>query len=100
MGDKQHCNDINVNYTVDSDDVIVRINDAWDSFAEANDASKLDRSTVLGKPLFHYISGDATRMFVWSIFNNVRIRQEEYIRQYRCDSPELKRYMKMTITPL
>lgn len=96
---KDH-DEANVNYTLDSDDVIISINDAWDSFAETNNATQLSRSSVIGKPLFQYISGDATRMFVWSIFNNVRIRQEEYIKPYRCDSSELKRYMKMTITPL
>lgn len=90
----------NVCYTVDRDDIIVDVNDWWDIFANDNNALNLDKVTVLGKPLFHYVSGDVTRMFVVSVFNNVRVKHEQFTQKYRCDSPSLKRYMKMTVIPM
>lgn len=90
---------IEVSYVVDNDDLIVDISQDWEAFANDNDAKNLDKANVLGKPLFQYISGDTTRMFVWSLFNNARMLRKQYVKNYRCDSAMLKRYMEMTITP-
>lgn len=87
-------------YWLDKDNVIVDTNDYWDTFAEDNDGKAVLKPNVIGKKLLTFISSDATRMLVEALVNNARITKETKFREYRCDSPNKKRFMEMRITPL
>ncbi|MEL7002321.1 MAG: hypothetical protein AAFN93_06250 [Bacteroidota bacterium] len=87
-------------YWLDSEDRIVKTNLLWDNFAEDNAGG--DRSfsdQIVGKSLFGFINGDSTKMFVSTMIQRVRITGKELEVDYRCDSPDLKRFMKMAIIP-
>lgn len=87
-------------YWLDIKDRIIRTNLIWDNFAEDNEGGARSFSDeIIGKSLFSFISGDATKMFVSTMIQRVRITKKRLDVDYRCDSPEMKRFMKMTIVP-
>lgn len=88
-----------VTYWVDKDDVIVDASSDWDEFALENGGLAVLREHVIGEPLFRFITGDPTRMLTDTLLQRVRHSGQELTRCYRCDSPELKRYMEMTLSP-
>lgn len=88
-----------VSYWVDSDDVIVDVSSDWDEFALENGGLAVLREHVVGEPLFRFITGDPTRMLTDTLLQRVRYGGNELTRSYRCDSPEVKRFMEMTVVP-
>lgn len=86
-------------YWLDRSWRIIGLNEAWQAFASANDGQGLEPEKVIGRPLWHFISGDATRMWLDTVLGRVRITQEPLERPYRCDCPGLKRFMKMRVIP-
>lgn len=84
---------------LDATDTIRETSGAWDDFARVNGGELLLRQHVVGTPLFDYVVGDATRMFVRVLFQLARERRDAVRRTYRCDSPELRRCMEMIVTP-
>jgi hypothetical protein len=87
-------------YTLDRDDIIVAVNDGWDSFALSNEGQGACACHVVGARLFDSISGDAARMFMTAILMRVRVAGASETVPYRCDSETMKRYYTMTLTPL
>jgi hypothetical protein len=85
-------------YWVDISDVIVDISPGWDIFARQNNAPELDVRRVVGRNLLDFISGDATKMYVRTLIQSVRLLRRPIIRTYRCDSPDTRREMEMRIT--
>jgi hypothetical protein len=88
-----------VEYRLDAQDRIVGVNEDWRRFASANGVETLMPEKVVGRPLRSFISGDITRMFVDTLLQGVRLTGRERKLPYRCDSPDAKRYMEMTIGP-
>ncbi|ACV35413.1 hypothetical protein [Accumulibacter sp.] len=89
-----------LSYTLDSDDRIVSVGGDWDGFARENDGSEILARTVIGRRLDEFITGDATRMFVRTMLMSARTLKRSIRRPYRCDSPQFRRLMEMTIVPL
>jgi hypothetical protein len=86
-------------YHIDSENNIYQINQAWDEFAMSNDAAYLIRDKIVGNNIFSFISSEAMRE-IWShIFKRCR-RGADLIFDYRCDSPDVKRFMKMELKSL
>ena len=86
-------------YWVDADDVVVDVGGAWDDFARDNDGDAVLRERVLGKPLWSFIEGDATRMLLSTLLAAVRTHHETLVRRYRCDSSTHRRHMEMRLSP-
>ncbi|MCB0192433.1 MAG: hypothetical protein KDJ65_10860 [Anaerolineae bacterium] len=86
-------------YWLNQADEIVDVNDEWDNFALDNDGNEVVRDKVIGKPLFNFIVGESTRMFVDNLLRRARLRYQETHKFYRCDSPDVKRFMEMRIVP-
>ena len=86
-------------YRLDSKDLILLVGGSWDSFAYKNNASGLSAREIEGHCIWEYITGDATVMWLKSLFGYVRVRKTAVERNYRCDSPKVKRFMRMRITP-
>ena len=84
-------------YWIDSRDRIIRVSEAWDDFAMANNGDGTRGESVIGKRLWRFIQGDATRMWLDAILGQARISGNVLVKPYRCDSPTLKRFMQMTV---
>lgn len=89
-----------IEYIIDKDNKIIWTNLEWDIFLKNNDGSQsVNSNNILGENIFKYIISDETRMFYDIIFNYVRISGNKKILDFRCDSPDLKRYMRMILEP-
>ena len=86
-------------YWLDESLRITDVNEAWDQFAQENDGDQALGSLIRGRSLWDFVIDDVTRMWLEVLIKLARMRNEQIERPYRCDSPELKRYMLMKITP-
>lgn len=86
-------------YWVDGKDLIIRLSSSWDDFALENGGKSVITTEVIGRPLFDYIAGDPSRMWMETVLKLVRITGKMVEREYRCDTPELRRFMKMQLVP-
>lgn len=88
-----------VEFILDAEDRIIRVNSSWSAFARANGAPELAVDAILGKPLLDFISGKVTREYVQRLLSAARHRRQGVGLDYRCDSPTTKRYMRMEAAP-
>jgi hypothetical protein len=86
-------------YWLDRNDRIVDLNEAWAAFARSNGGEGLEPEAVLGRPLRQFVSGDPTRMWLDAVLALARLKGEPVERAYRCDCPDLQRFMKMRVVP-
>ena len=86
-------------YLLDKLNSIISVDGSWDEFAAENEGRRVRASDVCGRSIWEFVTGDATRMWLETVFNIVRFRESAIERPYRCDSPELKRYMRMHVIP-
>jgi hypothetical protein len=86
-------------YRLDQQDRIVDVSNAWDETASAYEADKVLRRSVEGTKLYSHISGETTRLFMWTLLDATRKLQRPSTRPYRCDTPDCKRFMEMTVLP-
>lgn len=90
----------NLSYWLDSMNIIRRVGEDWDQAMDSE--SWTDRAasdSIVGKPLFDFICDDVTRMYIASMVESARVLPCTLFRPYRCDTPDFKRYMMMTVTP-
>ncbi len=86
-----------VRYAIDANDRLVEVNEAFWSFAANNDWVP-DRDTVIGQPVWDFVS-DTNIIFVYRhLVNVVREERKQACFPFRCDSPDLERHMTMAIT--
>lgn len=88
-----------LSYWVDRQDVIYKVSESWD--ANMDPECWTDRASgkvIIGKSLFDFVCDDETRMYIKSILDVVRLLPQSAFRYYRCDTPTLKRYMRMVIS--
>ncbi|MDH2919122.1 MAG: hypothetical protein PXX73_08010 [Sideroxydans sp.] len=83
-----------VELSVNQDNVIVRVNAAWDSFAHHNDGAALTNDAVLGLNLLDSISGKVSKHFTLTMLELARRGEREVVFDYRCDSPRVRRFMR------
>lgn len=86
-------------YRLDQHDVITRVNTAWRTFAAANGAPALASSAV-GTSLWAHVSGTETRRLYESLHATVRATGRAVTLPYRCDAPDERRWMELTVRPL
>lgn len=84
-------------YSLDSRDCIVSVSGSWDKFAAKNGGVRVFANDVCGRSIWEFVTGDATRMWLEAVFQLARLRSASIERPYRCDSPSLKRFMRMRI---
>ncbi len=87
-----------VRYILDADDRIRAVDGDWVDFAVANGAREL-ASSVVGTPLWAYISDRTTRHLYELILRRARERQESVRIPFRCDAPDAIREMELEIHP-
>ena len=87
-------------YQIDSGDRIRFVDSSWLDFARKNGAAELAEPLVLNRPLWQFIAGKETQHLYGLIFDAVRDKQKTATIPFRCDSPECRRYMELSIAPL
>jgi len=89
--------DLRVYYRIDAHDRIVDVDEEWERIA--CEGPRTCRHEVVGQDLFDFVVGDATRMYLTAAFMAARTTGTDRIHTYRCDTPTLKREMRMTVHP-
>jgi hypothetical protein len=91
--------DHDLSYRLDNQDRIIEVGGDWDRIARENDGGEVVAERVLGTTLYTHVSDGPGRMFVWTMLDSVRKLFRPSTKLYRCDSPDCKRQMEMTILP-
>lgn len=86
------------NYEIDDSDRIVFTCPNWLTFAAENAAPQLMETGVLETPIWSYIADDDCRTVYRMLFTKVRAHGSSLVVPFRCDSPTLNRFMKLTIS--
>ncbi|MGC8925272.1 MAG: hypothetical protein ACP5LO_04500 [Calditerrivibrio sp.] len=87
-------------YLLDRNLNIIDLHPNWDLFVYENSGDKkFLKSSILGRNIFEFIKGDSVRMWFESLITLVKFSNRSITRNYSCDSPDVKRFMKMRITP-
>jgi hypothetical protein len=85
---------------VDADDQITFVDESWMAFARGNGALSFTAGSVLGTSLWDYISEKATLEFYRIFVQKVRATGGTIVVPFRCDGPECRRFMEMSIVGL
>lgn len=86
-------------YSIDADDNIVSVNEAWTRFAIENDAAQLS-TEVIGTSLWGHIVGVDVAHIYRDLLSRVRTKMVSASFPFRCDSPEHYRKMRLVVVPL
>ena len=86
-------------HRIDLEDRICFVNDAWMTFADENNWSA-SAARVLGTPLMSHITDPETRHIYRLLIDRTRNTGRRSRFCYRCDSPDLRRFMEMRISRL
>jgi len=87
-------------YQIDGEDRIIGVSDGWSQFAQSNDAGQLQAEAVVGRLLWDFVAGSEARQLYQLLFDQVREDGRSRTIPFRCDGPECRRYMELTIDPL
>lgn len=93
----QHADSREFVHRIDAQDRICFVNDAWLAFATENAWSD-GAPAVLGSPLMSHIADAQTRHIYRLLIDRVRDTGHPLLFRYRCDSPELRRFMEMRMS--
>lgn len=85
---------------VDAKDTIIGIEASAQPIEGAILLEDVHQSPFVGRPLFSVISGDATRLWLGGILQHVRYLNRSRTYDYRCDSPQVKRWCRMEVGPV
>lgn len=85
-------------YQIDTNDVLVFVNEQWNLFAAENGSANLVSQYVRNRSIWEFIHDAETRQFHEILLEKVRSGKEIRNLPFRCDSPELRRFMEMDIS--
>lgn len=85
-------------FILDSENHILEVGGDWDRFALANGAPELIGERIIGRSLLDFVTGNVTRQFLLALLHIVREGRSSIELEYRCDSPQLRRYMLMQVS--
>ena len=87
-------------FAIDADDLIRTVSDSWVAFARQNGECGLETSDVIGRPLWEFVGGAETRQIYHALFAAVRRGRLPRSVPFRCDGPDCRRFMRLTVSPL
>jgi hypothetical protein len=87
-------------YVLDRDHRVLWVGGDWDDFARANHGGQAGSARVLGTPLDRHIAGEATMTVLRDILGAVQETGRTFRIPVRCDAPDLRRDLRMTVTPM
>jgi hypothetical protein len=85
---------------VDANDRITFVDASWLAFAAENGLPALTAESVKGTLLWDYISEGETREFYQIFMKKVRASGGTIVVPFRCDGPESRRFMEMSMVSL
>jgi hypothetical protein len=85
---------------VDAHDTITSVSPSWLAFARENGAPELTDEAVRGHSLWDFVNGAETIELYQRILQRVRTSSLQIVVPFRCDSPTLRRFMRLEITCL
>ena len=88
---------VNIRYRIDGCDRIAGVSESWAPFAIGNDGIELARP-LIGRAIWDFVSGVTTRAVYLELFARVR-HGRTVTFPYRCDSPALRRFLRMQLSP-
>lgn len=89
-----------LNYAIDHEDRLVHVDKAWIRFAEENDAgSSLGPDSVIGQSLWNFVRVATLQSIYRQLIEAVCSSRHQLEFDFRCDSPEMRRYMHVTMIP-
>ncbi len=87
-------------YELDAELRIRAVDPAWSEFAQANAAPELVVPPgPVGQVVFGYIQGATTVHLYQRLFERVLRTRRPVVFPFRCDSPEVRRFLEMEIRP-
>lgn len=87
-----------VRYRTARDGTIDWVDPAFEDFARENGAPGLGRS-VLGTPIVQHLAGPEVRALYGLLMDRVRASRRGVEFPFRCDAPDLRRFMRMRVDP-
>ena len=89
-----------ISYRIDSDNIIDSVSNNWSDFAEKNYGENIcNPINVVGFSIFDFIQGAESKHLYEIILNRVRNYMRSATFQFRCDSPEKRRFLNLSIIP-
>ncbi len=87
-------------YSIDADDTIVEIGRNWGDFAGENGWERgVITERIVGKSLWDFIQGKETRYLYERLLQRVRSGLRSDPVPFRCDSPQMRRFLTLSLTP-
>ncbi len=83
-------------YSLDASDTLVAYGGEWLAFARANGAPELENA--IGHCIWEFIAGSTIQELYAVLFQRVRTRREKLTLPFRCDSPDVFRFMELDIS--
>lgn len=87
-------------YCIDAENRLSFVAADWLRFARDNEAKDLSTENVQGKPLFDFVADPETQHLYKAMIDKVRRTHARVIVPFRCDSPDMRRFMVLHISPL
>jgi hypothetical protein len=87
-------------YRTDAEDRIVWLDQSWVVFAKNNWRPDFQPDWVLGRSLWDFIDGPDTQEVYRLALRHIQLHQRALTLPFRCDSPDIRRFMEMTVAPL
>lgn len=88
-------------YQIDENNKIIYVSDNWEKFAKENNADEnILPSNVIGKSIFDFISDRESKTIYEMIINSIRLKKTDVKIPINCDSPNLRRFIEITIKGL
>ena len=89
-----------MSYRVDAENRISWVSEEWWPFAQANAGLKLRPEQVVGTNLLDHISDSSSRELYETLLRRIRQTEQSVLLDIRCDSPELRRFLVLSISSL
>ncbi len=86
-------------YHLNATDEICCVNEEWTSFAEANRGETLMPGDIVGRSLWEFVGDIDTRHIYRIMHERVRTRRARVQLRFRCDAPQLRRLLELSISP-
>lgn len=87
-------------YRLDRDNLVASVCDDWDELTAGFSTSGTAAAALVGTSIFGYITGAENRHLFEMLFERCRASARPLSVHFRCDSPELRRYMLLELTAL
>jgi hypothetical protein len=90
-------NELQLIYWIDKFNRIIKVSDHWDNEALQQGGRDATEDKVLSRSLDDFLSDDTTVMLLDTMLKRVRFTGNSITRDYRCDTPVLRRYFEMVL---